>query len=119
MTAYSDPGIDPEEKWRVGDARLVLVNYHGDTPDDTIVIWDGSVGAVRCGVNFNPSGNPDVRKLKSLAAAFMQCCHDIKVSRTLDDHDGRRCFETAMTQMESAQMFAVKGLFTIRNAEKE
>ena len=28
-----------------------------------------------------------------------------------DDGDGKRCMATAMTYLEAAQMFAVKGLF--------
>jgi len=73
----------------------------------------GGDGHARCGVNFNPDGNEDVDKLKMLAAGFMQACSELRDGA--EDGDGKRCFSTAMTDMESAQMFAVKGLFTARN----
>ena len=92
---------------------------HPDNTQDDILFHQNSVGGARCGVKFNPDENPDVRLLKSLAAGFMEACDQYLKSRKDDDGDGKRSFATAMTQMESAQMFAVKGLFTRRNAGKE
>ena len=94
--------------------RKVMYEINGRIEGEQ-VIPDGSDGAARCGVKFNPDGNADVNKLKTLAAAFMQACSEM--SQVQDDSDASRCFHTAMTLMESAQMFAVKGLFTKRNRE--
>ena len=92
--------------------RRVVYEINGRIEGEQ-AIPDGGEGAARCGVKFNPDGNADVDKLKTLAAAFMQACSEL--SEVQDDSDAWRCFHTAMTQMESAQMFAVKGLFTKRN----
>ena len=99
--------------------ETVIEVTHPDGTKDTVVILENSVAAARCGIKFNPSEDRGVKRLKSLAAGFMQACDDYKASRQPDDGDGKRCFATAMTDAESAQMFAVKGLFTRRNAGKE
>jgi len=93
--------------------RRVMYEINGRIEGEQ-VIPDGGVGAARCGVKFNPDGNANVDRLKTLAAAFMEACG--KLQAAADDGDAKRCFATAMTNMESAQMFAVKGLFTKRNA---
>jgi len=81
--------------------------------DHSVNVIPGSDGAARCALSFNPDENPDVARLKALAAGFMQACSEHQ--KEAGDPDARRCFETAMTQIEAAQMFAVKGLFTKRN----
>lgn len=86
---------------------------------DDFAFGEISVGASRCGLKFNPDENFDVRRIKSVAAALMEQFNTYLQSRLPDDADGKRCFATAMTHLESAQMFAVKGLFTRRNAGKE
>ena len=96
----------------------VMINYP-DGSSEEISFGDTEVGAARCGLKFNPDENPDVRRIKSMAAALMEQFNVHLQDRLPDDADGKRCFATAMTQLESAQMFAVKGLFTRRNAGKE
>lgn len=98
----------------------VKIEYHTEGVfDDTLPINPYGVGAARCGLRFNPDENHDVRRIKTLAAALMQELENYKNSREADDGDGKRCFATAMTELESAQMFAVRGLFARRNAGKE
>ena len=63
----------------------------------------------RCGVSFNPTNSGDVNRVKLFMAAAMSVIEEQKDKAVGDDQ--RRCFESAMTQLESAQMFAVKGLF--------
>ena len=92
---------------------------HPDGSIDGIAFGEMSVGAARCGLKFNPDENFDVRRIKSVAAALMEQFNVHLQDRLPDDSDGKRCFATAMTHLESAQMFAVKGLFTRRNAGKE
>ena len=97
--------------------RLTL-EYPDGNSEETL-FGEISVGASRCGLKFNPDENPDVRRIKSVAAALMEQFNTHLQDRLPDDSDGKRCFATAMTHLESAQMFAVKGLFTRRNAGKE
>ena len=78
----------------------------------TTTVGDGGDGAVRCGVDFNPTGNQEVDNIKGVSAGLMEIFGSLKdeaFKRT--DNDGWRCFSTAMEHLESAQMFAVKGLF--------
>ena len=98
---------------------IVNVSHPSDHPDDEVVVYERSVGGARAGIKFNPSDHVGTRKLKALAAAFIEACHQEQKNLHDDDSDGRRCMDTAMTQAESAQMFAVKGLFARRNAGKE
>ena len=72
---------------------------------------EGSEGYRRCGVSFNPSQHQGVAKIKALAAGMMQAIDEEMLALDPDDGDGKRCMATAKTQLESAQMFAVKGLF--------
>ena len=76
----------------------------------TKYIYEGEDGAVRCGVGFNPSSNEEVDILKVLSAALMDHIASLKELHE-GDGDAQRCFSTAQTQLEAAQMFAVKGLF--------
>ena len=77
-----------------------------------ITIGEGGDGAVRCGVDFNPSGNQEVDNIKGISAGLMQLFGLLQnEARERADYDGTRCFKTAMTHLEAAQMFAVKGLF--------
>ena len=90
----------------------------------TITVWDenarkvgqvhphpGSPGYRRCGVSFNPSEDRRVTMIKDLAAGLMEEISNEMSRLAGDDADGRRCMATAMTHLEAAQMFAVKGLF--------
>ena len=98
---------------------VVTVAHPSDHPNDEVIVHEHSVGGARAGIKFNPDSHPGVRKLKALAGAFMEACHQEMQNRDADDGDGKRCLATAMTHAESAQMFAVKGLFARRNAGKE
>ena len=67
----------------------------------------GSVGWDRCGVAFNPSGDVQIERMKLICAAAMQ---EMGAYEASPNPDMRRCMETAMSHLEAAQMFAVKGL---------
>ena len=72
---------------------------------------EGSVGFRRCGVSLDPSQDRRVAKINALSAGLMDAIADEMLALDPDDADGKRCMATAMTQLESAQMFAVKGCF--------
>ena len=79
--------------------------------EGVVIIKEGSVGYWRCGVSFNPSQDYNVTMIKALAAGMMEYINTCSEALEPDNGDGKRCMATAMTQLESAQMFAVKGLF--------
>ena len=102
---------------------MLITNPDGSHDTRTVScgssIERGDVGSRRCGLPFNPSDHSGVTRIKVLAAALMNAIEDERAKLDEDPHnDGFRCMATAMTHIEAGQMFAVKGLFAARNAEK-
>ncbi|MBZ9986072.1 hypothetical protein LB572_03060 [Mesorhizobium sp. BH1-1-5] len=64
-------------------------------------------GEYRVGINFNPSGNAAVDLVKAKAAELIDILAPIAANR---DHPGARCAAVAMTEIESAAMWAVKAV---------
>lgn len=64
-------------------------------------------GEYRVGISFNPSGNEEVTAIKQAAANMIDMLYDISQNR---DHPGSRCASIAMTEIESAAMWAVKAV---------
>lgn len=64
-------------------------------------------GEYRVGKSFNPSDNPDVDAIKAKAADLIDMLAPIAADR---DHPGARCASVAMTEIESAAMWAVKAV---------
>ena len=64
-------------------------------------------GQYRVGVNFNPNNNPLVDEIKVRAAELIDMLAPIAEART---HPGSRCAAIAMTEIESAAMWAVKAI---------
>ena len=95
---------------------IVTVSHPSDDSDDMVTVHRQSVGGRRTAIGFNPSDHAGTRKLKALAAAFIEACHIEAEKLHTEDYDGNRCLATAMTHAESAQMFAVKGLHAHKNA---
>ena len=88
---------------------------------------DGEAGR-RCALGFNPSGDFATDKIKGFHAAAMQSVIDQRDQLAQPDvdastaekagyHDAMRCFATALTHLEAAQMFAVKGRHAPKNAQ--
>jgi hypothetical protein len=63
-------------------------------------------GEKAVGLDFNPSGNADVENLKKLAAAFIDACQALKEPAS---PAVQRMFSLAITDAQTAQMWAVKG----------
>ena len=64
-------------------------------------------GEYRVGVNFNPGGLEAVNRIKAKAADLIDELGPIAANR---DHPGARCAAVAMTEIESAAMWAVKAV---------
>ena len=57
------------------------------------------------GLSFNPSGEDSVHRLKSAAAAFIDLCNE---ARNGADGEVGRMYSVAITEAQTAQMWAVK-----------
>jgi hypothetical protein len=64
-----------------------------------------TTGEYRVGIDFNPSGNETVAKIKQAAADLIDMIEDIEVG---DIEDIGRLKALAMTHIEDAAMWAVK-----------
>jgi hypothetical protein len=62
------------------------------------------------GLSFNPSGDDAVHLLKSAAASFIDLCHEAResISDSTDDREKKRMYSIAITEAQTAQMWAVK-----------
>lgn len=64
-------------------------------------------GEKAVGLDFNPSGDPDVTKVKTLFAEIIDLC---ETKRAACRGERARLYSIAITQAQDAQMWAVKGL---------
>lgn len=71
---------------------------------------DQSFGERAVGLSFNPSSNPKVDELKKAAAAFIDLCNDMRTATddAKPDADVARMASVAITEAQTAQMWAVK-----------
>ncbi len=67
-----------------------------------------TLGEQRCHIAFNPSSDDKIGKFKRMMADAIDFCNDeLQIS---DNPEAKRCFSIAMTELETAQMYAVKGI---------
>jgi hypothetical protein len=59
------------------------------------------------GLSFNPSGDNAVGELKQRAAEFIDACHALRTAT--NDGEAQRMYSIAITEAQTAQMWAVKG----------
>jgi hypothetical protein len=72
-----------------------------------------TLGEKRCHINFNPSSDDKIGTFKRMMADAIDYCNSEKTQSYLtgDDHlEQARCFKIAMEHLETAQMYAVKGI---------
>jgi len=72
-----------------------------------------TLGEKRCHINFNPSSDDKIGQFKRMMAdAIDYCDNAIELSKLRgDEHlEQVRCFKIAMEHLETAQMYAVKGI---------
>lgn len=72
-----------------------------------------TLGESRCHINFNPSSDDKIGTFKRMMADAIDYCNQEARSSTLSNADFSeqvRCFEIAMEHLETAQMYAVKGI---------
>jgi hypothetical protein len=75
-----------------------------------------TLGEKRCHINFNPSSDDKIGQFKRMMADAIDFCFleqslssrsPLNAEETLEQI---RCFEIAMEHLETAQMYAVKGI---------
>jgi hypothetical protein len=64
-------------------------------------------GEKAVGLTFNPSGDENVQKVKELYAQIIDLINDI---RGEDRNEKARLLSVAITEAQTAQMWAVKGI---------
>ena len=67
-----------------------------------------TLGEKRCHINFNPSSDDKIGTFKRMMADAIEYCNN--ELRSTEDSEAKRCFSIAMTELETAQMYAVKGI---------
>ncbi len=63
-------------------------------------------GEKAVGLTFNPSGDVPTGQIKKRAAALIDCLNDYR--NATDDPEQKRMFSVAITEVQTAQMWAVK-----------
>jgi formyltetrahydrofolate synthetase len=72
-----------------------------------------TLGEKRCHINFNPSAHDKIGKFKRMMADAIDFCEKETQESLLKDeewHEQQRCFRIANEHLETAQMYAVKGI---------
>ena len=64
-------------------------------------------GEKAVGLTFNPSGDPSVQKVKQLFAQIIDLCDELRAGQS---PGCQRCLAVAITEAQTAQMWAVKGI---------
>ena len=67
-------------------------------------------GEKAVGLTFNPSGDPDVDRVKKLFAEVIDLCHHKRLLAANRGTEKGRLFAIAVTEAQEAQMWAVKAL---------
>lgn len=70
---------------------------------------DLTFGEKAVGLSFNPSGDKDVEYVKTICAEFIDFCDHMRIS-TLTDSEQKRMLSIAITECQTAQMWAVKAI---------
>jgi hypothetical protein len=73
-----------------------------------------TLGESRCHIGFNPSADDKIGTFKRMMADAIDYCNNEKINSTIVDIEAhleqKRCFDIAMDHLETAQMYAVKGI---------
>jgi len=81
--------------------------------DNSAPMRELTLGEKRCHINFNPSSHDKIGQFKRMMADAIDFC-DSEIEHSSLRGDGYleqvRCFKIAMEHLETAQMYAVKGI---------
>jgi hypothetical protein len=76
--------------------------------DDNVNTREMTLGEKRCHISFNPSSDDKIGTFKRMMADAIDYCQEELLAT--EDGEAKRCFSIAMTELETAQMYAVKGI---------
>lgn len=68
-----------------------------------------TLGEKRVHLNFNPSADDKIGQFKRMIADAIDFCHNEVKGKSME-METARVFDIAMTHLETAQMYAVKGI---------
>jgi hypothetical protein len=74
------------------------------------VMRELTFGEQAVGLNFNPGGNEKVNEVKALYAKIIDICADLRKECTPEQGERGRYLSIAITEAQTAQMWAVKGI---------
>lgn len=77
----------------------------GDQIDRELTFGEKAVG-----LTFNPSNDPDVQAVKEAFAKAIDLCNNLKPEYNGKPNEKSRMFAIAITEAQTAQMWAVKGI---------
>lgn len=71
-----------------------------------------TLGEKRCHINFNPSADDKIGTFKRMMADAIDFCNNELDKNSISSavYEQERCFIIAMEHLETAQMYAVKGI---------
>lgn len=98
---WVDPPLDP-----VFAAHMEgrLMNECNEAPEPTY-------GEIAVGLSFNPGDNPDVEKIKRAFASQIDGMHELRITASAAGKgEQARLASVAITEMQAAQMWAVKAV---------
>jgi hypothetical protein len=76
--------------------------------NNSALMREMTLGEKRCHINFNPSSDDKIGTFKRMMADAIDYCNNELMAT--QDPEAKRCFSIAMTELETAQMYAVKGI---------
>lgn len=71
---------------------------------------EATFGEDAVGLTFNPGNNENVDKVKRAYADIIDMCFDLRAQLTPDQGEKARYLSVAITEAQTAQMWAVKGI---------
>lgn len=71
-------------------------------------ILEASFGGKAVGLKFNPSGDKHVEVIKTQAAVLINLLHQLR--QDTEDGEKKRMYSVAITETQTAQMWAVKAV---------
>ena len=78
--------------------------------EEDMVGGELTFGEQSVGLNFNPGGNEKVNEVKELYAKIIDLCADLRKECTPEQGERGRYLSIAITEAQTAQMWAVKGI---------
>jgi hypothetical protein len=92
----------------VYELKFVLIPISESEQPNPIMGKALTLGEKRCHIDFNPSSDDKIGTFKRMMANAIDYCND-ELQNT-EDGEAKRCFSIAMTELETAQMYGVKGI---------